>query len=160
MARVLVTVSIPDPLTRAELETWLEWSAAQLAALHLRSPLPQGLRVAWPEYAHAKHEAYGYGCNRLRADIPLAAQITLMDEILALIPLCPDANLRRIIHLRIQVTPVALRRVNSWQKIAKTMHTDPRRAARLYVQGMEQILLRVSCEKISTVRHSFDLHAK
>ena len=143
------------PTEPAEVRQWLEWASGKLLALNIRSPAPAEPRVAWPEYAHDKRDAYGRTANTLRAATPTRLEIPLMDEILLLPGLIPDIKARRIVNARSLVTPVSGRYIYSWPKIALMVHSDRKAVARLYVGGLRSIAANLPAEKAYALRHSF-----
>jgi hypothetical protein len=143
-------------LSAEELQGWLEWAGSKLLAMNLSSPLPKGPRVSWPAFAQDHRTAYGYTNERLRAGRVTGHEITLMDEILPLVGLVQDITVRRIVNARILVTPVGNRYVYTWSRIAFMLHSDRRRVARLYANGLSEIIRRLSSDKVDAIRKSFD----
>lgn len=123
--------------------------------MNLSSPLPKGPRVSWPAFAQDHRTAYGYTNERLRASHVTGYEITLMDEILPMVVLIKDINVRRIVNARILVTPLGNRYVYTWSRIAYMLHSDRRRVARLYNNGLNEIIRRLSAEKVDAIRQSF-----
>lgn len=142
-------------LSVEELQTWLEWSGAKLLAMNLASPFPKGPRVSWPDFAQDHRTAYGYTNERLRAGRVTSHEIALMDEILPLVSLISDVNVRRIVNARILVTPVSNRYVYTWSRIAFMLHSDRRKVARLYSSGLSEITRRLPSAKVDAIRQSF-----
>lgn len=143
------------PLTPEEVQTWLEWAGSKLLAMNLESPLPKGPRVSWPAFAQDHRTAYGYTQERLRAAHVSGFEITLMDEILPIVGLIRDVNTRRIVNARILVTPVSNRYVYTWSRIAFMLHSDRRRVARLYANGLAEVVRRLPRDKVDAIRKSF-----
>lgn len=148
--------SLPEAtsLTTEEIKKWLEWSGQRLLAMHIASPKPRGPHSSWPEFAADAAKAYGYTPNRLRAAVPRSREIELMDEILLLPNLIKEVNVRRIINARALVTPVSNRYVYSWSRVAFMLHTSEYKVKRLHDLGLHSIIVALSVEKASTIRHS------
>lgn len=144
-------------VTDDEIKTWLEWAGARLLSLNLASPLPKGPHVSWPAYAQDSRVAYGYTQERLRAAHVSSAEIKLMDELLILPSLIPDVLIRRIVNARILVTPVSNRYVYSWTRLAYMLHSDRRRVARLYDNGINEIARKLRRSQIDAFRKSFEV---
>lgn len=151
-ARVAIKI---EPLAPLELQCWLNWAGAKLLALQLSSPLPKGPHSSWPEYAQDYKQAYGYTGEKLKAPIPRAKEIELMDQILLLPALISEVDLRRIVNARSLTTPVSNRHLYSWTKLSFMLRTNPRLVARSYARGLLEIIYKLSPEKVDTIRHSF-----
>lgn len=138
-----------------EVASWLDWAGTKLLALRLPSAAPAGYRNYWPDYATDASAAYGYTRPTLRAPAVAPEEVTMMDKILGLPGFIADANIRRIVHKRLLITPVSNRRVNSFTKIAKELHTDARLAARLYLKGLDEIARKIPTAQVVVIQAFF-----
>lgn len=148
------------PLTPEELQLWLEWAGAKFLSLNLSSPLPRGPRVSWPAFAQNHRTAYGYTQERLRAAHVTGHEVTLMDQLLLLPGLVTNITTRRIINARILVTPVSNRYVYSWVRLAHMLHSDRRKIARLYDNGLSEIIRRLEQDKVDLFRKTYSALTK
>lgn len=150
--------SKPKLIDETEVQFWLEWAGQKLLAMKIPSPYPKIPTAAWPTFAQDFHAAYGYTEATLRAAIPHSKEIQLMDEILLLPSLVSDPNIRRLLHARALITPVAQRRLYSWTKLGKMLRTDRRAVARLHEKGLVEILDKLKNNKAYSIRHSLALY--
>lgn len=126
-----------------------------LLSLHIPSPYPKDMRAAWPPFAQDSRTAYGYTRERLRAAQVSDIEISLMDKILPLTGLISDVTTRRIVNARTLITPLSNRYLYSWSRLAKLLRTDRRLVARRYTRGLEEIVRRLSPDKVDAIRHLF-----
>ena len=138
-----------------EVKIWLEWASSKLLSMQISNPAPRAPGSGWPEIARDPI-AYGYSGEKLKPAYPRANEITLMDEILSLPSLIPDVTLRRVVNARSLITPVANRHVYSWNKIALMIHSDRRKAASLYEEGIKAIVSNLAPGKAYTIKQNFD----
>lgn len=136
-----------------EIKLWLEWGGAKLLSMRISSPAPQSFRSFWPDYQN-EQTAYGYTADRLRAGLPTAKEVDLMDEVLRLPGLITDVTVRRIVNSRALIAPISNRNLYSWAKIAHLLHSSPRRMVILHRQGLREIALRVPKGKADAIRQS------
>lgn len=141
-----------DAIAPEDIRLWLEWAGGKLLSMSIPSPAPRGMHNAWPEYADDHRRAYGYTGERLRASLPRAKEIELMDEILALPSLVTDVTIRRVLNARALVTPISQRYLYSWTKIAFMLHTDRKRIVRLHFMGLCEIGRRLAPAKADAIR--------
>ena len=126
----------------------LEWAGGVLLAMRLGGLGPSGYKNNWPAYARDAVVAYGYSKERLRPACPPSEDISKMDSILAWIEYIPGdkAVIKRIVSARCLVSPVNLRYLYSWGKIAKLLGVDRRQVVRWHRQGLviiaEELLRR------------------
>lgn len=138
-------------VTPEELQTWLEWAGRKLLSLPVGNPRPKGYVTARLDYVEDR-QAYGYTAETMRAPAVGAEEVAIMDTILTWPVLASDPKVRRIIHMRMQVTPVSEKYVHSYKAIALELHIDARLAARLFKLGLAQLAKRVPKAQISMVR--------
>jgi hypothetical protein len=131
----------------------LEWAGIRLLSMRITSPVPQGFRSYWPDYAADAAEAYGYTRETMRAAAVGPKEITIMDQILTLPSLITDIPTRRIVHKRSLVTPVSGRYVFSYTRLAKDLSIDARLAARLYLKGVAEIGRRIPKQQAYAIKH-------
>ena len=142
-------MSVPSP---DEVQLWLEWSGERLMALRVSGLHPQEFRSFWPQYADDPLTAYGYTSPRLRIPPPSAAEIPLMDEIIALILIIPDPIQRQILQARSLIRPLSGTYLYSWSKIARKIHSERRRVKVLHGQGLGVIAGATPCLQVEKIR--------
>lgn len=97
----------------------LEEAGQTLLALPAKGCLPSGVRSAWPDFANAAIDAYGWETAELKPAIPSATAITRMDEAYRWVQLIPAdrRSHRRIVLMRSLVSPRTERHIWSWRRI-------------------------------------------
>jgi hypothetical protein len=103
---------------------------------------PDEHRTFWPDYPDDKHTAYGYTGNPIRAPAPQAAEVSLMDDILNLVHLAPNALQRRVLNARALVHPLNGRHLYSWMRIATLIHSDYYGVKTIHKRGLSMVVAR------------------
>ena len=144
---------------KEEIITWLEWSGRVLLSMKLESPFPKEPSACWPEYAQNFAEAYGYTDETIKAPNPTRSQIKLMDEILEIVQFSENITHRRIIQMRLLVTPVRRKHVYSWKRIAFDFHRSVPMCHYWRDKGLTEIQECLPPSKTSIIRQSYSVHA-
>lgn len=140
------------------LEMWLEWAGARLIALPMPSVKPRDSGVIWPEYSQDKFQVLEFRKGmRIRAPIPSAQDITLMEEIIALPNLCTRIPHKRTVRLRTLIHPTTNRHIYSWRKIAVHLNTNRETAAGWYFSGLKEIAAKVPCNQVQRFTDIFEM---
>jgi Domain of unknown function (DUF6362) len=129
----------------------LEWAGSVLLSMNIRSPKPADYRVFWPEFPSDPNEAYGYTSETLRAAIPNAVEIELMENVYTWLGLIDNTNARRAVCARSLVRPISQRYLYSWDIIAIKLHTDRRGAKRLHVEGIKDLSKKLTLVHVQQV---------
>ena len=151
--------SLPPSLPLDELEIWLQWSGRVLLSMNIKSPFPKEPGCCWPEYVTTFSEAYGYTAETLRPPQPLPGQIKLMDTLLDLPNYIERVEWRRVVQMRLLITPVSFRQIYPFRRIAKEVHTSPQTAMIRYKKGLQEIVELLPPKKIHTIRLSFEANS-
>ncbi len=119
----------------------LEEAGATLLSLPPSGPGKRVRTSQWP-LIRAAIEAYGWSGARVRAAVPLAAEISRMDEALGWISLIPHDRyvLRRIVGARALVSPLTGRHLFTWQRLGALLGADPRAVQRWHARGIALIV--------------------
>lgn len=144
-----------ERLAPPELALWLEWSSGKLLSLREGSPLPSGYRNFWPEFEQRFADAYGTTRETLRAPLPSAAEISLMDVLQRLPNLIADPGLRKIVRMRTLIAPVRNRHVYSFPAIAAEFGVSRQIAAQRYQKGLRWLAAAIPLTIIPPLRKSF-----
>lgn len=136
------------PWTSDRIVMLLERAGATLLSLPNTGCHPAGFRVAWPDFARAATEAYGYQHATRRPARPSAQAITEMDYAFSLVQLIPaDRRVaRRIVLMRALVYPISERvdpHVWSWRRLGNVIGADPRSVRAWHAAAILQILRRL-----------------
>ncbi len=137
-----------------EVQLWLEWAGERMLSIRVQGTRPSSFRSSWPDYADDPHTAYGYNGPSLRFPSPSAQDISLMDEVLGLINLCPQDLQRRVLQARALIKPSNGQHLYSWSKIAVKIHSDHRTVKNLHQRGLEAVAWRVPVVVLLRVRVS------
>ena len=133
--------SAARPLTPNDLRTLLEWAGERLMAMPHTGPRLNSIRVIWPEYSQDRFEVLDHrGFVPLRAAVPPAAEITLMEKILLLPNVCERKISRRVLHLRALVYPISSKYVYSWHKLGKVIGSDSRTVQGIHLRALSEVL--------------------
>ncbi len=135
-----------------EVQFWLEWAGERMLSTKVNGTRPSSFRSFWPDYADDPHTAYGYTGISLRFPSPSAPDVSLMDEILDLILLIPNGNIRRIIQLRSLITPIRNRHVFSWERIAEKTHSNQHLVKLRHRRGIEIIIDRAPLSLVHKIQ--------
>ncbi len=123
----------------------LEWAGATFIAMRLPKVGPKEPQALWPSYAPDVDVAYGYNTTRTHAALPSAAEISLMDKILAWVELVPKDKLvvKRVVGMRAMVRPENGRHLYSWRAIGKIVGASGTAAMNWHRVGLGIIVAAV-----------------
>lgn len=149
-------------ITTETINQWLEWAGERLMSLPSDKVFPQKFKTSWPDYSLDQWQVLNFRPGEhSRPAIPTATDITLMDEILTLITqeIIPSQTQRQILQSRLLINPYTGRHVNSWNKIAKKLHSSRDLIKTRHQQGLNSITRNVPLAKVCRIAAlwSFDI---
>ncbi|NSL92927.1 DUF6362 family protein [Acetobacter syzygii] len=133
-----------------QVSEWLEEAGHTLAALPATGLRPARAGSGWPDIVRDLDDL---DCTRESDDWPIrpsADAVSRMDQVLNWIGLFgPDErNYRMVINMRLIVHPISGLHRWSWQKIARKLGTDHKRAQDWYQAGIGVIVKKISQPEI------------